>query len=63
MVCSGRPYHFKLFKGCLPQILLGPFLNTLTHLNVKKNTQWTKITLKFLSQNNQLFSIKRKDWI
>ena len=26
------PYHFKLFKGCLPQILLGPFLNTLSHL-------------------------------
>ena len=24
--------HFKFFKGCLPQILLGPFLNTLTHL-------------------------------
>ena len=26
-----RPYSFKFFKGCLPQILLGPFLNTLTH--------------------------------
>ena len=24
-----RPYHFKFHKGCLPQILLGPFLNTL----------------------------------
>ena len=24
-------YHFKFFKGCLPQILLGPFLNTLSH--------------------------------
>ena len=28
----GRPYHFKFFKGCLPQILLGPFLNTLTQI-------------------------------
>ena len=28
----GRLYHFKYFKGCLPQILLGPFLNILTHL-------------------------------
>ena len=27
MVCLRRPYHFKYFKGCLPQILLGPFLN------------------------------------
>ena len=28
--CLGRPYHFKFFKGCLPQILLVPFLNTLS---------------------------------
>ena len=28
MVCLSRPYHFKFFKGCLPQILLSPFLNT-----------------------------------
>ena len=28
----GRPYHFKFFKGCLTRILLGPFLNTLTHM-------------------------------
>ena len=27
MVCS-RPYHFKFFKGCLSQVLLGPFLST-----------------------------------
>ena len=29
---EGRPYHFNFLKGCLPQVLLGPFLNTLTHL-------------------------------
>ena len=29
--CLSRPYHFKFFKGCLPQILLGPFMNMLTH--------------------------------
>ena len=28
----GRPYHFKFFKGCLPQISLGPFLNTWTQI-------------------------------
>ena len=33
MVYLGRPYHFKFSKGCLPQILLGPFLNTLTQLS------------------------------
>ena len=27
-----RPYHFILFKGCLPQISPGPFLNTLFHI-------------------------------
>ena len=32
LLCLGRPYHLKLFKGCLLQILLGPFLNTLTQL-------------------------------
>ena len=30
-----RPYHFKFFKGCLPKILLGPFLNTLTQLSLE----------------------------
>ena len=32
MVCSGRPYHLNFFKGCLPHILLGPFLYTLSHI-------------------------------
>ena len=27
-----RPYDIKYFTGCLPQISLGPFLNTLSHL-------------------------------
>ena len=36
MVCLGRAYHhFKFFKGCLPQILLGPFLNSL-NINMKR---------------------------
>ena len=29
-----RPHHLKFFKGCCPQILLGPFLNTLIHMLV-----------------------------
>ena len=30
----GQSIHecIKFFKGCLPQILLGPFLNTLSHI-------------------------------
>ena len=38
--CLSRPYHFKFFKGCLLQILLGPLLNTFFHLNKKlSNTE------------------------
>ena len=43
MVCLSRPHRFKIFKGhiiskfliffiCFPQILLGPFLNTLSQV-------------------------------
>ena len=32
MVCLS-----KLFKGCLPQILLDPFMNTLPHLPSREN--------------------------
>ena len=35
MVCLGRLYHLKFFKGCLPQIVLGPFLNTLSRIQAK----------------------------
>ena len=31
------PYSFKYLKGCLPEILLGPFLNTLTHFFLLKH--------------------------
>ena len=35
MVCL--LYYFKFFKGCLPQILLGPFLNALCYLGPCKD--------------------------
>ena len=31
-------FHFKFFKGCLPQILLGPFLNSLTHTEITRTS-------------------------
>ena len=31
-VCLRTPYPFKIFKGFLPRILLGPFLNNLTQM-------------------------------
>ena len=32
MVCFKQTIPLQFFKGCLLQILLGPFLNTLSHL-------------------------------
>ena len=43
MVCLNRPYPFKFFKSCLPQILLGSFLNTL--FQMKKKDHWISSTL------------------
>ena len=37
----GRPYPFKYFKGCLPLILLGPLLNTSSHLYNLKHVENT----------------------
>ena len=31
-VCGRQTISLQTFKGCFPQILLGPFLNTLTHI-------------------------------
>ena len=31
-MCLSRPYPFKFFKACLPQVLLGPLLNTLSQM-------------------------------
>ena len=32
MVYIGRPYYFKIIKGYVPQVLLVPFLYTLTQV-------------------------------
>ena len=45
------PYPFKYFIGCLLQILLGPFLNTLTHLQASMTFRlFCLFILKLLSQ-------------
>ena len=53
---KSRPYHFKFFKLCLPQIWLAPFLNTLsllitsfrvvarTHGNIRDEEFWAYFT-------------------
>ena len=47
-----RSYHFKFFKGCLPQISLGPFLNTLSHLYTSNNANNSNNTLSHLYISN-----------
>ena len=44
-------YYFKFFKGCLPQILLGPFLSTLSHL------LFIMIICKLLLQWSSIFQL------
>ena len=41
MVCFNRHYPFKVHKGSLPQILRGPFLNTLSQMILLKFEQTT----------------------
>ena len=49
-----RRYHFKFFKGCLPQIFLGPFLNTFDTYGVRNYSEWLwKVILKFFSEGIQ----------
>ena len=60
MVCSGRPYHFKCFKGCLPQILLGPFLNTLPQIYMPLKISWNWMIILWPSMSdNFLFKFSR----
>ena len=38
-LCLSRPYSFNFFKGCLPQILLGPILNTLSQILLTQSSK------------------------
>ena len=40
--------RFKFLKGCLPQIFLGPLLNTLIHIVLGRNTARWYVTLLFI---------------
>ena len=44
-------YHFKFFKGCLPQILLDPILNTLSQMLVQLLT-FKEISEQLTFKNN-----------
>ena len=48
----------KFSKGCLPQILLGPFLNTLSHI-----TAWGKIAQILLTRTGEILERKTKKFV
>ena len=41
----------RFFKGCLPQMLLGPFLNTLTHMFTVSNKDSERSTIKVVLES------------
>ena len=71
-IWDSRLYPIKFFKGCLPQILLGPFWNTLFQMQfqftlqlsipikfswyLKRQIRFTNI-VKFKSNNHSCFSL------
>ena len=56
IVCLSRPYQFKFFQGCLPQILLGPFLNTLPRTLLIEEQPYRKIFKIILENLISVFS-------
>ena len=66
-VCLGGPYHsLKIFKGCLPQILLGPFLSTLIQVyvalsvtNTESFLNWGYVAYVFKVNENPILKYKR----
>ena len=63
MICLDRPYHFKFFKGCYPQILLGPFLNTVTKIFYNAVCNKTMaFSVKRFNYNQYLFILCSNKW-
>ena len=53
---GNRPYPFKFFKGCLPQILLALFLKILSHISLtssrRSHRRWNVKKVFFLKTLN-----------
>ena len=62
MVCLGRPHPIKFSKGCLPQILLGPFLNNLSHIIAKNRDSHEALLIFTIIKKNLKIKIKIKDY-
>ena len=58
MVCLCRPYPFKFFKGCPPQNLLSPLLNTLSQIIVEYNEGKVYRKLEYLLKIVSIFTLE-----
>ena len=62
-VCLNRPYTFKFFKGCLPQNLLSPLLNALSHLG-HCQTSLKEFFTKIINRQRPLtIFVKKTSWM
>ena len=61
MACLSRPDTLKFFKGCYSQILLGPFLNTLSHFFLLSITvKWELSFCRFVNRSIWVVLFLRK---
>ena len=56
---ASRPYHFKFFKGCLPQILLRPFLDTVSSILAVAMTGLTNVSSKYIQEQYREIRVDR----
>ena len=59
MVCQGRTYHFKFFKGCLPQISVCLLLNTLSQIRLWVTEIVFNITIETTEMTLEQFLAQR----
>ena len=63
MVCLSRAYHFKFCKGCLPQIFLGPFLNTLPQIQTEQSSKISEFKIAFTKFATYSLARIRYQWL
>ena len=62
MVCLSKSYPFKYFKSCLPQILLDPFLNTLSNSFVPESVAISKIYISTENFMTKVWLVQLKEY-
>ena len=61
MVCLSRRYDLKRFKGCHPQILRGPFLNTLSKLYFQLQKKFSSTVFNVYKEINQQLDLVKQE--